>query len=102
MLQQSLIQRNQPETTKQRLFRLFHTLLHHHSIHTNFYGVILILEIIQLIYYGCHSSFAKIWPNQSTEILQSALSFTDLSGIWRATGEPALFAFASLGIYTLT
>ena len=30
MLQQQIIQRNKPETKRERLFRLFHVLLHHH------------------------------------------------------------------------
>ena len=66
MLQQSLIQRNKPESKKQRLFRLFHTLLHHHSIHINLYAVIIILEILQLVYYACHTSFERIWPTRTT------------------------------------
>ena len=43
MLQQTLIERNQPEGAKSRLFRLFHTLVLHFSVHTKFYNILLFL-----------------------------------------------------------
>ncbi len=61
MLQQSLMKRNQPETQKQRLFRLFHTLVQHYAIHPNLYYLLLAIEALQMIFYACHSSFPDLW-----------------------------------------
>lgn len=97
-MQKSFILRNQPETPKHRLFRLFHTLLNHYSIHPNLYYLILIIEILQLSYFACHSSFEHLWPSPLFKYIQIVLSFTDLSGIWRNAGSSALLVFTSLGM----
>lgn len=81
-MQQPFISRGRPEDLKQRLFRLFHTLLHHYSIHVNLYYLILVTEILQLTYYGCHSSFPNLWPGPLMGYIQTFLSFIDLSGLW--------------------
>lgn len=57
MLQKSSLLRNQPESLKQRIFRFFHLVIKHYSIHTNIYYALLVIEIIQICNYGVHVSF---------------------------------------------
>ena len=96
MLQQELLERNKAETNKERLFRLFHTIIHNYSLHPNIYHVLLFIEILQFIHYALHPSFQNLWATPVTNILQKVLGFTDLSPLWNLVGGLGLLIFTSL------
>jgi hypothetical protein len=94
MLQQSHLQRNRAEGRKQRLFRFFHSLLHHYSIHNNIYYLLLLWEIAQLANYALHKSFPHLWNSTFANVLQTTLSYADLSAFWPHSPTALLIAAA--------
>jgi hypothetical protein len=102
MLQKEFMQRNQPESDKARLFRVFHNITNYFNIHRKLYFIILAIEIMQLISYGCHHSFLHLWPESPMGLIQQGLYYLDLSAAWRNSGGYLLLGFVSIGTILIT
>lgn len=102
MLQKTIILRNQSEGPKQRYFRLFHTLIHHYQVPDSLYCLLLLIELLQMTYYACHSSFQHMWPQSTLPLIQVALGYTDLSAVWRSTAGTPLIVFVAVGTHLAT
>ena len=60
---------------KHRMFYLHHQVIKHYSVSNQLYGVLLLIEMLQMIYYGIHSTYPNLWRLSITDTIQKIFTF---------------------------
>ena len=96
MIKHPELKRNIPETTKHRIFRIFHKIITIYSIPSKFYIFLLILEFIQMLFYVIHPSYEGIWSLTFLPSLQFIFGFIATPNIWKLIGSIGLMCVSSI------
>ena len=96
MLKHESLIRDRPESFKNRIFRIFHHVIHEYSIPRTLYITLIIVEALQMLLYCLHPSFVRVWDSPFIIYLQTVLTFLDLSGLWQVGGFVATIIWSIL------
>jgi hypothetical protein len=97
MWQKEFLERNKPENLKHRLFRVFHNLIETFDIPVHVLNLILVIEVLQMMNYACHSTLPRLWPDFPLNYIQIVLSSSDLSFVWKNYGGYFIVVFSVIG-----
>ena len=97
MLKHPSLIRNEPESAKFRLFRVFHRVVKDYNVPRAFYLAALLIEALQMLYYCIHPSFPAIWSSPLVLTLQKALSFIGLSQLWTIDNNVGIIVWSVVG-----
>jgi len=57
------------------MFYLHHQILKYYSVPNKLYAVLLVIEMLQMIYYGMHSTYPNLWDGPVLPVIQQILHF---------------------------
>ena len=86
MLKHASLIREEPESFKDRTFRIFHHVINEYTVPSSVLLALMVAEAFQILLYCIHPNYPRTWAIPFIVFVQKVLGFIELSELWEVGG----------------